>query len=296
MSDARRARQWVLAVAWLATGLTPAQGKPDGVLDIGYSTQTFTEVDVNDALAATQVWVSRFMHSIGRLEGARTQVFDTVDEALSGVRTEQLDLLVLLPTEYLDLRAQVHLVPLLTSAQGILGARFGILGRSGAEDVARMRDGRMLVAAGSSGNIPEMWLETVLAESSLPPAADHFREVSRVDRVTRAVLPVFFGQASGCVVNLNGYQTMVELNPQLGRELAVLHTSMPMPQAVICARPEINEAFGEILVEGMRSLHEDPEGRQVLSLFGIERLVHFQDEHLDAVRALRAQAVARVMP
>ncbi len=255
---------------------------------VGYSGKLLTEVDANDARAATKVWLKHFMENIGRMEGSETVVLDGVESAVRGVRERRLDLLVLLPTEYLLLRQQIDMVPMLVSMiQGQPGFHLGLLCRiDAATALADLQDGDLLLADGGVGDLPRIWLDSVLCAAGQPTADIYFRQPRTVDRAARAVLPVFFGQAAACIVNLGAYDTMVELNPQLGREMRIVHKSPLLPMTVICARPDAYEDFGRALEQGMGTLHEDPEGQQILNIFGVDRLVPFREEYLDPVRAL----------
>jgi phosphonate transport system substrate-binding protein len=174
------------------------------------------------------------------------------------------------------------LVPII---HGKPGYNYGLLCRTGA-DLDSLRGRELLVASAHAPELPRLWLDRLLGDSGRPRAATWFANVRHVDRLASAVLPVLFGDAAACVVTLGGFDTMREMNPQLGRDLQVLAVSQLLSPAVICVRPDIQAEFGDLLDAGMRSLHKEPEGRQILGLFGIERLVAFDDSHLDPVREL----------
>src|SRR6185369_7062487 len=62
------------------------------------------------------------------------------------------------------------------------------------------------------------WLETVLASEGIPSATNFFHaEVPKL-KVSSAALPVFFRTADACLVNRRAFETLVELNPQVGRK------------------------------------------------------------------------------
>ena len=270
---------------------TAVQAKEDQIVTVGYSEQLFAGVDINDARAATRVWMKHFMERIGRMEASKTVVVASVDDAVRGVRESQLDLLVLLPTEYLAVRAQIDIVPMLVStSHGRQGYTLGLLCRAERRlALADLQGEDVLLADSGVGDLPRLWIDRALRDIDQPAADAFFRQVRTVDRVSGAVLPVFFGQALACIVSLDAYETMVEMNPQLGRELRVIEASAQIPISVICARPEAYEKFGDTLDESMRAMHDDPEGRQILSVFGVDRLLPFREESLDPVRALLDQ-------
>jgi len=287
-ADATKRGVHRLLLAALVLMASVVGAKEDQVLSVGYSAKLYTEVDVNDARAATHVWLKHFIERIGRTETAQSVVVASVDDAVRGVRQSNLDLLVLLPTEYLAVRDQIDIVPMLVStSHGRQGYRLGLLCRTDRRlALADLQGEDVLLADSGVGDLPRLWIDSALRDIDQPAVDVFFREVRTVDRVARAVLSVFFGQATACIVSLDAYETMVEMNPQLGRELRVVETSPQIPINVICARPEAYEKFGDTLDESMRAMHDDPEGRQILSVFGVDRLIPFREESLDPVRAL----------
>lgn len=272
------------AVVTLASAALGTPGDAlENVLDVGYSAQLFTEVDANDARAATHVWIQQFINGMGRTEDARTHLVRSVDETVQGVRQGALDVLVLLPVEFIEVRAQVDVVPMLVPLiAGRPGYTYGLLSRQGT-DLGGLRGSDLLVASAHARKLPHLWVDSVLRQHHLPEAMNWFGEVRFVSKTSSAVLPVFFGDAGACIVTLGSFDTMREMNPQLGRELQVLAASQLLSPSVICAQRETFTAFGDVLDLGMRSLHQDPEGKQVLSLFGISRLVPYRDAYLDEV-------------
>ena len=103
--------------------------------------------------------------------------------------------------------------------------------------------------------------------------------------IEAAVLPVFFGQADACVVDASSFQVMCELNPQIGKILEVERHSQPYLETVICIHDRF-ERNRETLIEGLRGLHEEANGRQILLVFKIARLVPFYVDAVESVREL----------
>lgn len=268
----------------------------DGELGIAFSRQEFGPADLNDVIAATQVWITQFMADIGRSEVASTYVFEDVDEAVRGVEQGRIDLLVIPPTQFLEARNRVELEPLMVSfVGGKQGHAFGLIARKGTtlQDLCGQD---LLVHPTGAESLPILWLRSLLLDHDLPDPEACFGQIRQVDRVGSAVLPVFFGKIGACVVSLGSFETMRELNPQLGRELEVLELSAPIVSNIFCVPPSINEEFGDAMDTGLRSLGETPEGRQLLTLFGMPEMVHYRDEYLDLVKELQAYRLPAASP
>src|SRR5208283_5439222 len=69
------------------------------------------------------------------------------------------------------------------------------------------------------------WLSITLAASNLPCPERFFASHKQNDKITQVVLPVFFRRADVACLARHDWDTAVELNPQLGRELRPLSIS-----------------------------------------------------------------------
>lgn len=233
------------------------------------------------------VWIQQFMRERGRPEPVSTSLIHSVDEAVKGAASGRLDAFVLLPTEFLVARARTPLVPLLIPlGNNRPGYEYVLLSRTGV-DLDSLRQTDLLVASMHTRQLPILWLDGVLREHTPSSTHEWFKEIRQVHKVSGAILPVLFGDAGACLVTLSAFETMAELNPQVGRSLQVLATSQLFSPSVICVRPDVYDEFGTILDDAMRTMHKGAAGQQVLSLFGVDRLVPFRDEYLDPVIRLQ---------
>jgi hypothetical protein len=140
-----------------------------------------------------------------------------------------------------------------------------------------------------------MWLDVVLMRSRLPPAQRYLQSVKAVDRPAQAVLPVFFGQSDACLVTRRASEDLVELDPQIGKQLVALATSPPFLPSLMCFRTAYREDSKSVTLESALSLHDKAEGKQVLRLFRTDRLGRFEPSYLDNLLDL-ATAYDALMP
>jgi ABC-type phosphate/phosphonate transport system substrate-binding protein len=113
------------------------------------------------------------------------------------------------------------------------------------------------------------WVETLLHASNLEPAGRFFAAITQETKLSRAVLPVFFRQTDVCLVTRHGFETMCELNPQLGKTLRVVALSPTLYTAVFAFHrncpPAINLQFRTALIH----LAETTTGKQLLAMFQV---------------------------
>ena len=68
---------------------------------------------------------------------------------------------------------------------------------------------------------------------------------------------------------------MAELNPQLSSDLLVLEESPPWPTGIIAVRKGLPTQFRETIQEVLGTLDKSTQGKQLLTLFRMDNLVHF---------------------
>ena len=257
-----------------------------------FSDKIFYDVDVNDARAITKVWITTLVKRINETATdpvSETIVFSNLDAITRALRTGKVDLLILLPMEHLEISKQTPLQPILT---GIVREAFSyeyallVHCETGAKSLGQLRGRKLVVDTGGKGRIPQMWLDTVLLENGLPESEGLFKQVKDVSKTSQAVLPVFFGKADACLVPLQTFRTMVELNPQLGEALTPLAKSPGFCRGLVCARQDIYDRYKGFIQEALHMLNLDPQGQQLLTIFRVDELISFEPSHLAGVRKL----------
>ncbi|MFH1569205.1 MAG: PhnD/SsuA/transferrin family substrate-binding protein [Gemmatimonadota bacterium] len=294
----RRSSRFWLCLAAAASAALPAPGAAAPavsdtarVLDVGYSAELLSGVDLDDARAATAVWISRVVERTGVKASTDVRIFTDTASMLRSLEAEEVDLLVLSPLQYLEIRTSPLLrAVFISSLGGDVGKSYLLLVRRDgpARQLRDLRGRRLLVHRSGLGQVADRWLDAHLLRLGLPTQAEFFASTQVVERSSQAVLPVLFGQADACLVAVDEYETMCELNPQLHRDLMELDRSPSLPRGPICLRPAVYEELAEVFDESLLSLHSDPEGRQLLALFGVDQLVPFEARYLQSLVDLEA--------
>ncbi len=242
---------------------------------LGFSSSTFGEVNENDALAAVKIW-SKVLAADERLPlDPQSRVFSTTSEIATALRAKDLDAINLATDEYLILREQLasdHCI-LGIQSQGVTD-EYVLLVRSDGP-IAGLRDlrGRSLaLLEGPRMRLAKIWLETCFLEAKLGRTDGFCGRVTAFNKLTRVVLPVFFRQTDACVVTRRGFETMVELNPQVGRELRVLIVSPPVVPSLLAFRADYTSPVLERVLALLKGWHTTVAGRQILTIFQYDRV------------------------
>jgi ABC-type phosphate/phosphonate transport system substrate-binding protein len=290
----RRARLNPLRFACIAcilllaarTGAQPQNARAGVVIEI------FSGVNIDDAQAAAQLWIDAMLRRTGGRYMATLVLFDTVEQVIEAVRRAEIEVVVLPAMDFLRIRDQVALEPrsVGTFADGTIMQEFVLLARR-SEDVEKLADlrGKKLLANRLDWQTARLWLEVLLRREDLPDSGAHFGGIAQVNGAARQVLPVFFGQADACIVTARRFATLIELNPQLERELTVVARSPAFLLYMGCLVQGLGEDFFRDYIEIAQGLHRDISGRQLLTLFGLERTVPFKAEYLENLKELVAE-------
>jgi phosphonate transport system substrate-binding protein len=295
-----------LAVAVLLHG-APGKGAEPGApytgLAVGYSSALLADVDAADAVAATKIWTDRIIRRKGFDGESEARIFPDLFALETALAEGGVDLVFLLPQEYLSLAGHLPLVPVAISApaQGVY-EEFVLVVRadSGQRAVGDLRGRRLLVETDQRGTLPMIWLETLLLKAgNAPDAGAFFASVKATHKASQTVMPVFFGQADACITTRNALRTLAELNPQLSVQLKVVAESPGYVVGVGCLRQRYYDEHPTFFADNLADLHRDPQGRQILTLFRKGKLVAFAPSRLATVEELLrehgelAQTVAR---
>jgi ABC-type phosphate/phosphonate transport system substrate-binding protein len=205
------------------------------------------------------------------------------------ISSKQYDVIATTGLDYLSLRRHIRLRPLaILSKTDQPTDTYLLITRKNRtlKTVAAQQSRSLIIDAGGGGDFAKYWLDTVLAARGLPQHRVFFDIVRTGDKPSRTLLPVFFGQADACVVSESALSVMIELNPQLDRQLVVEERSAGYVSILICATERLEDWARDIVMEETERMHSTPDGRQILTIMQMKRFFPFQPEYLDATERI----------
>jgi phosphonate transport system substrate-binding protein len=260
------------AGGWVREALAGAEaGAP---VRVAISESLVADVNLNDARSAMRLWIKRIMADLNVVIELAPKVFDTSDEILLRVRSGQLDAVALNIVEYRQV------ADLLDPSELIVGAGASgpdhyllLVKRDGPfRQLGNLRGRRLLMLKAPKMCVAPAWLSTILDSEHCGPAEQFFGSVTSDTRASRVVLPVFFGQADACLTSERSFETMCELNPQVGKDLTAIATS---PQMVVCFyafRRNYHGPSRERFLKFHSTMLDSAAGRQLAALFQFNEL------------------------
>ena len=274
------AAAFLLAVANAGAGELP-------LMTTGYSRDIFHGASQSDALAATKVWVDRL--GAGVCRSGDVFVYEFRRDWAAAAEREEFTMAIISVTDYLALESEGDLEPrAVFEYDAGIGVELVLLVSkdSGIDSVAGLKDQSISISVDYHRDVPACWLDSLLEAQQLPRVDEYVKDLKWERKASAAVLPVFFGRRSACIVSRSSYETIKELNPQVGARLKVLATSPSYILTLVCFRRGSDPSFVNQLAGAMLHLHEQPRGEQVLISFKVKSIAPFRAEYLDAVREL----------
>lgn len=269
---------WMLA-AWpcLSAALPRASAKSE--LDaaqpatrLAISESLLGDANVSDARAAMKVWIQQIARDLKVVMDPK--LLASTQEIVERTRAGLLDAVAVNVIEY------QQIADLLDSRQVICTAgaegleRYVILIKqnSGIRALADLKGRRLTMLKAPKTCMAPPWLLTLLDEGHHGLPEQFFSSMMTDTKSTRVVLPVFFGQAEACLTTQRSFDTMCELNPQVGKDLKVLVASPGMVVDFYIFHKNYQSVYREQVIRAISSLHTTAAGRQLAMLFQFQEL------------------------
>jgi ABC-type phosphate/phosphonate transport system substrate-binding protein len=266
-----------------------SQQKPDTgtTFRMGFTSALFTDVNTTDALAATKVWASAIAKKRGFDVDPEPLIVEDAKSFADAFGSNLIDIAGVSVREYFEIKDKVGLTPHLPAKRrGKVVQDSVILAHAdgGIRNIEDLREKDILLLGGIDVSIGKTWLETLVMEKGFSTVDKYFKSVKTVQKASQAVLPVYFKQATACMVSRISLETMVELNPQLKTQLKVLIASPSFTPMVVCSRVGNRSPYLGMAIDVLKELHKEPGGEQLMMLFKIDELAPFDSAFLDSAR------------
>jgi phosphonate transport system substrate-binding protein len=260
---------------------------PQESLNVAYLNFSLGDVDKEDAEVAIAFWTSEVFKGLKRPLRSKLFFIDDTAAFLDGIKAKKFDMIALPSQEYLRLQEVINLEPVLgTIVGGKPGEEYALITRQdkGGNNLRGLKNLILLFQHDQwNDSNPLIWLDTILYKQGLPPAKKFFSLIKFVNKPSQAVLPVFFRQADVSLVSRRSFATMVELNPQLGKELQILALSPCFLPGLIAFRKDLSPEIKTQLIDAALKLQTHPQGEQLLKLFKVDRFFSFKPADLNTI-------------
>jgi len=280
---------FILTAVVLLAGADRGAAEPSKIrCAVGYSLKTIADIDPRDAAAALRVWAREMGNPYGFQ--VETFLYESVDKLISDFSQQKLDFVMIHTVDYLRAASSIKVKPEMARVKNNKTTiKYVLLSGAAAApgDFPRLKSKNLSIAKANSLGL--IYLDVCLMQAGFPDSERFFNAIQYKSRESQAILAVFFGQADACLVTETAFNTMKELNPQVGQKLRVMAESPEMVEAVGFFRNNYPQNHKEIAIKGMHGgIKSHERGKQVLLMFNVEQMDPIGDADIDSVRKLLA--------
>lgn len=282
----------VLLAAAISADILRGQA-PKGLLRYGLTAGTIESASANDAVAASLLWAQGIAEQMGGLfSGAEADVYPTPAQAAAAINEGRADVIAMSVLEYLSVEKSMKATPALVwEVSNQVMVDFVLLAR--ANGGARLPDvaGRSLavLATNRPWALSEVWADVMLADAGVRKGRSAFASVKAVAKKGHAAMAVFFGQADYAIESRTAFETAVELNPQLGKDLVVLTRSPRFVPGLVCLADALGPERQRLYVEHASRLHDRARFTQAFMVMRVTKLAPWNPKYVESVRELVAR-------
>ncbi|MRR06457.1 MAG: hypothetical protein EG828_05860 [Deltaproteobacteria bacterium] len=285
-----------LAMAALIAAICyfPSAGKAYGQdfrLSLGYTGSAYQETTNKDINTAVSVLIKKIAWKY--FDKSDAQYFETVSEMATALKSGKVQVLCGPPEEFMVLKNRAPVDPILiTASSSGHETELLLLVRkdSGIRSLSALRNKSIVIPLRTPINsMFHVWIETLLMREGYGSIAAFFSSVKETRTTSRGIMPVFFRQADACIATRHIFNLTAEMNPQIGRELAPIARMSKLSQGIISIDRRLPDDIKEKIRQSFLTLPESPDGKQLLLLFQVSKMIPFRPEYLSATEALFAE-------
>lgn len=251
-------------------------------------------VNLKDAQVAIEMNFARQKKEAFPGSRVEMEILEDVSGAIAMFERKQLHSILLTSLDYLALREKVDIEPLFISSRTDEPLEAYVILTSkeiaSIDQLARQPNRRIIVEDFGANSIGRAWLDTVLWEHDGRGSDSFFTSIRKADKPTQLLLPVFFGQAEACLVPESIFQTMRELNPQIGKRLKILMRSPGFVRTILCTSAGLNSELVEAIRSNAMNMADSTDGQQLMMIFQVQHQFPFKPDYLKASRRIYEQS------
>jgi ABC-type phosphate/phosphonate transport system substrate-binding protein len=289
-----RSLSLALAVAIVLLGQIPLAlaNQWDGLtstLRVGFSSRVFPDVDQRDARVAMELWTRELARGMGIKGTPVTSIYKNPADLLEAVKKGELTVVTLPAIEYLQMRDKAPMTAVIVAASNSGDARqYALIVRrgSGISTLADLRGKTIIIPSSTKNEASHIWLHVLLMREIKEDRTQFFRQVQESSAASKSVLKVFFKQADAAIVSRGALVTSAELNPQISKNIAIIAESKPLHGDITCVPNNISKKLRYSITDSALHLHETVTGKQMFTLFQIDKVIPFNASSLSGLEDL----------
>ena len=270
----------------LAVSRNSAPAGPGKIVVLGFNASTFYDTNIKDTQVVLQLWADKFAVRMLKDYRAKTVILDDLPAVINHLNREKIDIVQLEAVDYLKIKDKTTIDPVMVGMRhGRAGESFLLLvsKNSGIKSISDLKGKKLSI---QPEEIAHMWLDMILLRKTGTDTGHYFKTVDISSKPANMVTRVYFNQTDACVVGRGAFDTAVELNPGIRSKVVILDESPRFLILLSCIRSDIEKEVRESFIDAALHMPDEPEGKQLLTIFRMDRIVRYEPEYLISVQKL----------
>lgn len=264
---------------------------------VGYSKNIFRGFNVNDAKVAASLMENAISKESRRNTTSNSVVVSNSNEVIDLIEKDKLNFVSLTSIEYLAVKDRTQIFPYCVPiARDNVMNRVLLIVRNDS-NIKSIKDLNGKTISTSSFydeefKLPTMWMKTIFWRSKVKDILEFIGSLKVRDNPSVIISDVFFKTTDACIIFESEYETLKELNPQLGKELNILASSEPLLTEVGCyTKNSKDDADLSFVLETTYNLHNNTHGKNLLKLLKVKRLLPYKEEMINNIEIMYREFV-----
>ncbi|MFZ1815651.1 MAG: PhnD/SsuA/transferrin family substrate-binding protein [Rhizobiaceae bacterium] len=255
----------------------------DKAMKVIFSQSSFHNIKTEDAHATAQI-LANHIKKLKNLQNDFNVEIVTGDAEIIESCSNGFDMILLTTEEYLRLKKKLPLEPFCVNyTNSSYGYVYQLIvnKNDNINDIAQLKGETIYIQTNSDDQAATKWLNKLLKDAKLKPKDAFFKEIILSNKATNVLLPVFFNKAKACIVTNASFNLLKELNPGISNQTKIIYSSEPLILGITCLNSQSTSSDNyKVMKDILPTMHENQYGKQLLQLFGADKLILFREDYL----------------
>jgi hypothetical protein len=265
---------------WLMLGLSLCSASEKTV--VAFLGEDISEINYSEAQIAMKLWIDEVStsHDID----AEIMFFKSFDPFYEAYQTKKVESIIFSAYTYLKYSDRLHPHFYHGWSKVFNGSSFTTkyyLVRSTKADLNKKE---ISIALFKDDYMAKMIVEKMILDHTLP-LDDKKLEFDVIKKESKVLLNTFFKKSDYCLVREETWNTAIDLNPQIGKQLKiVVQTDKIFFSLISLIANEMSPQLRESYFKTIKNLDKSKEGRQLMTLFKFQGMAPITTEDLKPLR------------
>lgn len=258
------------------------------IVRMGALTNTVVGIDLKDADAAFKIWtdvlVKKFKAKNVYDFTFEYKMYGNINSLKNDIKTGLINYFNVPIQDYFSLNLGKDFIPFLSGTnhpkQKFTYYYLVTSSMNKAKDLKELEGKKVNISKSIFDQIGGTWLKTVLRDEMGARLYKTLNFQTVNDNENEDLLSVYFNKTDCAIVSQSTYELACEMNPSIGKKVKVLQNSGPLLAAIFVYRKGMNQNTIKVIKDIVSDLHNDNEGRQILNLFRISKIIPITSDDL----------------